>query len=59
MQFSTTHAKILTFPFLLPRIEDSVREDVAALRESPFIKSGTQIVGLAYDVETGKVHMVE
>jgi carbonic anhydrase len=53
----TTSAKRLTF--LLARIEDSVREDVAILRESPFIKQGTQIIGLTYDVGTGKVHMVE
>jgi carbonic anhydrase len=45
--------------FLLARIEDSVREDVAELRKSPFIKQGTQIVGLTYDIETGEVAMVE
>jgi carbonic anhydrase len=29
------------------------------LRRSPLIKQGTQIVGLTYDIETGKVAMVE
>jgi len=40
-------------------IEDSVREDVATLRKSPFIRQGTQIIGLTYDVEIGQVAMVE
>jgi carbonic anhydrase len=41
------------------RIQDSVREDIATLRKSPFIKQGTQLVGLTYNVETGEVAMVE
>lgn len=41
------------------RIEDSVREDIDALRGSPFIKKGTQLIGMKYDVETGKVTIVE
>lgn len=36
-----------------------MREDVATLRKSPFIKKGTQVIGLTYDVETGKVAMVD
>ena len=41
------------------RIQDSVREDIATFRKSPFIKQGTQLVGLTYNVETGEVAMVE
>jgi carbonic anhydrase len=40
-------------------LEDSVKEDIATLRKSPFIKRGTQLVGLVYNVETGEVTMVE
>lgn len=40
-------------------IEDSVREDVAILRSSPFITKGTSLIGMKYDVETGKVTVVE
>lgn len=40
-------------------VEDSVRADVAELRQSPFIKKGTQVIGLTYDVQTGKVNMVD
>jgi carbonic anhydrase len=36
-----------------------VREDIETLRKSPFIKKGTQLVGLMYNVETGEVAMVE
>lgn len=34
-------------------------EDVAELRKSSFIKEGTQIFGLTYDVQSGKVTMVD
>lgn len=34
-------------------VEDSVRHDVALLKNSPFIKKTTQIVGLALDIHTG------
>lgn len=40
-------------------IEDSVREDVAILRSSPFVTRGTPLIGMKYDVETGKVTVVE
>lgn len=40
-------------------IEDSVREDVAILRSSPFVAKGTPLVGMKYDVETGEVTVVE
>lgn len=34
-------------------IEDSVREDVALLKASAWIRPNTQIVGLKYDISTG------
>ncbi|KAH8601527.1 hypothetical protein B0O99DRAFT_588725 [Bisporella sp. PMI_857] len=34
-------------------IEDSIREDLAILRDSPLIKKTTQIVGLKLDIKTG------
>jgi carbonic anhydrase len=40
-------------------IEDSVREDVAMLKASPWIKDSTQIVGLKYDIETGLLSEVD
>lgn len=36
-------------------IEESVKEDVAFLKASPFLKPGTHIVGLKYDIMTGVV----
>ena len=41
------------------RIEDSVREDLEILRKSPWIKEGTQLVGLKYEIESGKLSVVE
>lgn len=40
-------------------IEESVGEDVAYLKASPFIKKDTQIIGLKYDIETGILSEVE
>jgi carbonic anhydrase len=40
-------------------IEDSVREDLEILRKSPWIKESTQLVGLKYEIETGKLSVVE
>lgn len=40
-------------------IEGSIKEDVALLRSSPFIKKGVQIVGLKYDVFSGKLEEIE
>ncbi|KAH8911507.1 carbonic anhydrase [Coniochaeta sp. PMI_546] len=40
-------------------IEDSLKEDVAFLNDSPFIQPGTRIVGLKYDINTGLVTKVE
>jgi carbonic anhydrase len=41
------------------RIEDSVREDLAILKNSPLLKKGTQFVGLKFDTDTGKLTVVE
>lgn len=43
---------------ILSSIEDSVREDVAMLKASPFINKETQIVGLKYDIFTGELSVV-
>ena len=40
------------------RVEDSVREDVALLKASPWIRKDTQIVGLKYDINTGELSEV-
>lgn len=39
-------------------LEQSVRDDVATLRESPLIPSDIPISGAIYDVTTGQVHEV-
>ncbi len=44
---------------ILGSIDDSIKEDVAQLRKSPFIAKGTAIVGLKYDVFTGKLEEME
>jgi carbonic anhydrase len=44
------------YPF--PDLEQSVRDDVAFLRESPLIPQDIPISGAIYDVTTGKVHEV-
>lgn len=41
-----------------PDLEQSVRDDVAFLRESPLIPNDIPISGAIYDVTTGKVHEV-
>jgi len=43
----------MTFGEIKNSIEDSVRGDVAMLKASPLIKNSTQIIGLAYDINTG------
>jgi len=40
-------------------IEDSIRTDIAILKASPLIKKTTQIVGLAYDIESGVLREVD
>ena len=39
-------------------VEQSVRDDVAYLRESPFIPQSIGISGYIYDVKSGKLHPV-
>jgi carbonic anhydrase len=36
-----------------------VREDLEILRKSPWITDSTQLVGLKYEIETGKLSIVE
>ena len=42
-----------------PDVEDSVRNDLAALRSSPLIRPGTPITGFVYDVKTGRLNPVD
>lgn len=44
---------------MMSRIEESVREDLAILKKSPFLKKGTQFVGLKFDTDSGKLSVVE
>ena len=39
-------------------LEQSVRDDVALIRDSPFIPNDIAVTGLIYDVKTGRVHEV-
>jgi carbonic anhydrase len=39
-------------------VEESVREDVALLKASEWIRKDTQIVGLKYDISTGELSEV-
>ena len=36
-------------------LEDSVRDDVHRIRESPFIPAGISVTGYVYDVDTGRL----
>jgi len=40
-------------------LEDSVRDDVRRIRESPFISAGIIVAGYVYDVDTGDLTPVE
>ena len=40
-------------------VEESVREDSALLRQSPLIPSDVEISGAVYDVDTGRMTVVE
>lgn len=49
-----------TFGFLpFEDLEQSVRDDVAALRASPYFPPDYQVVGFTYDVRTGALALVE
>lgn len=39
-------------------VEQSVREDVATIRESPYLLAGVPVRGFIYDVQTGQLHEV-
>ena len=40
-------------------VEESVREDMALLRQSPLIPADVEISGAVYDVDTGRMTVVE
>lgn len=40
-------------------VEESVREDMALLRQSPLIPTDVEISGAVYDVDTGRMTVVE
>ena len=39
-------------------VDQSVRDDVALLVAEPLVKAGTPVIGLTYDVATGKLKEV-
>ena len=50
------HADADSIDFLpFPDLEQSVRDDVAFLKESPFIPKNITVSGFIYDVKTGKL----
>ncbi len=53
-----TAAAALDFePF--PDVDQSVRDDVAAIKASPLVRKDVPITGFVYDVTTGKLHQVD
>jgi carbonic anhydrase len=40
-------------------LEQSVRDDVALVRNSPLVRPGTPVRGGIYEVETGKIRWLE
>jgi carbonic anhydrase len=40
-------------------LEDSVRDDVDSIRQSPYIPEGINVRGFVYDVRTGRLNEVE
>ncbi len=49
-----------TFGFLpFEDLEQSVRDDVAALRASPYFPAEYEVIGFTYDVRTGTLALVE
>ncbi|OQV05008.1 hypothetical protein CLAIMM_09812 [Cladophialophora immunda] len=40
-------------------MDESIRADIAFLKASPLVKNTTQIVGLAYDIESGVLREVD
>lgn len=57
---SELHADADSIAFLpFDDLEQSVRDDIAFLRSSPFIPESIDIQGFVYDVKTGKLHAVK
>lgn len=44
---------------ILGSVEETIKEDVALLKASPFITPGTRIIGLKYDIMTGVAETLE
>jgi carbonic anhydrase len=54
------HADADSIAFLpFSDLEQSVRDDIALLRASPFIPDSIEIQGFIYDVKSGKLHAVK
>jgi carbonic anhydrase len=51
MEADASHIDFLPFPDL----EQSVRDDVQRIKESPFITKGIPVRGFIYDVRTGRL----
>ncbi len=43
----------------LSSVESSIREDLALLKASPWVKKGIELIGLKYDTRTGLVSYIE
>ena len=41
-----------------PDVDQSVRDDVAAIKASPLLRKGVPVTGFVYEVETGKIRQV-
>jgi carbonic anhydrase len=40
-------------------VEASLREDVQAIRDNPFLPKDAEVTGWVYDVRTGRLHQLE
>ena len=52
----TAARKIDFLPF--PDVEQSVRDDIAAIKASPLLRKDVPVTGFVYDVKTGKINQV-
>ncbi len=43
----------------IENLENSVRDDIAALHACPYLPPGYEVAGFTYDVETGRLHPVD
>jgi len=47
-----------SFDLIAGSIEESIVDDVAFLKKSPFIDPKTQVIGLLWDINTGKLREI-